>query len=95
MAFMTEKTTSLDHLKDKDSTRVDAISSQLQLKSSLSPKASSQTLDKQVVLQRIRHHKSIYRIKSAFEALRHSSEDNTDSAYEQKWLQQDDVFTSP
>jgi hypothetical protein len=50
----------------------------------------SQTRDKEVVLQRIRHHKSINRIKSAFdfEGLCGCSA----SAQEQKWLQQDDFF---
>ncbi|GAU17421.1 hypothetical protein TSUD_232980 [Trifolium subterraneum] len=96
MAFMisrpesgTEKV-SLDHQEEKNSTIDSAISSELHLKSSLSSKSSS-TLDKEVVLQRIRHHKSINRIKSAFEGLcRYSA-----SAQEQKWLQQDDVFSSP
>lgn len=95
MAFMisraeseTKKAT-LDHLEDKDSATVGAISSELHLKS------SSQTLNKQAVLQRIRHHKSLNRIKSAFEGLRGCSEGNTASALEQKWLQQDDAFSAP
>jgi hypothetical protein len=97
MAFMITRAesgsekVSIDHQEDKNSTIDSAISSELHLKSSLSPKSSSQTLDKEVVLQRIRHHKSINRIKSAFEVLRGCSA----SAQEQKWLQQDDVFSSP
>lgn len=83
------------HREDKDSATVGAISSQLHLKSSLSPKASSQTLNKQVVLQRIRQRKSLNRIKSAFEGLLGSSEGNTASAYEEMWLQQDDAFSAP
>lgn len=83
----TEKA-SLDQLEDKDSATVGAISSELHLKSS---ESSSQTLNKQVVLQRIRHRKSLNRIKNAFEGLRNCSA----SAQEQKWLQQDDVFSSP
>lgn len=94
MAFMisrvesgTEKV-SLDHQEDKNSTTVNAVSSELHLKSS---KFSSQTLDKEVVLRRLRHHRSINRIKSAFEGLRVCST----STQEQMWLQQDDVFSSP
>ncbi|KAK7307588.1 hypothetical protein VNO77_40788 [Canavalia gladiata] len=100
MAFMisraeseTEKS-SLNHVEDKDSATVGAISRQLHLKSS-SSKASSQTLNKQVVLQRIRHRKSINRIKTAFEGLLCGSEGSTTSTQEQKWLQQDDAFSSP
>lgn len=83
----TEKV-SLDHQEDKNFATVNAVSSELHLKSS---KSSSQTLDKEVVLRRLRHHKSINRIKSAFEGLRVCS----NSTQEQKWLQQDDVFSSP
>ncbi|KAJ1419092.1 hypothetical protein SESBI_15360 [Sesbania bispinosa] len=100
MAFMISRAESesekarLDHLEDKDSATATAgaISSQLHLKS---PKASSETLDKQVVLRRIRHRKSINRIKSAFEGLRGSTEGKTASAQEQKWLEQDDAFSAP
>ncbi|AES94806.1 hypothetical protein MtrunA17_Chr5g0403021 [Medicago truncatula] len=81
----------LDHQEDKNPAREEsAISSELHLKSSLS-KSSSQTLDKEVVLRRIRHQKSLNRIKSVFEGFRGCSA----SAQEQKWLQQDDVFSSP
>ncbi|XP_061374442.1 uncharacterized protein LOC133316681 [Gastrolobium bilobum] len=101
MAFMISRAESetemgsLDHLEDKDSATVGAISSQLHLKSSLSSKDSSQTLNKQVVLQRIRHRKSLNKIKSALEVLLGSSEGNTVSTQEQKWLQQDDAFSAP
>ncbi|KAG5061142.1 hypothetical protein AAZX31_01G169100 [Glycine max] len=86
MAFMME---------DKDSNTLDGVSSQLQLKSSLSSKASSQTLNKQQVLNRIRHRKSLNRIRGAFEDLLGSSKGNTASAQDQIWLQQDDAFSSP
>jgi len=97
MAFMISraesetKKVSLDHQEDENSATVNAISSELHLKSSLSSKSSSQTLDKEVVLRRIRHQKSLNRIKSVFEGFLSSSA----SAQEQKWLQQDDVFSSP
>jgi hypothetical protein len=79
-----------NHQEDKNSTTNSAISSKFYLKPSLSSKSLSQTRDKEVVLQRIRHHKSINRIKSAFdfEGLCGCSA----SAQEQKWLQQDDFF---
>ena len=90
----TEKTT-LEHLEEKDSATVDDISCQLQLKSSVSSKASSQGLSKQAVLQRIRHRRLLNRIRSAFEGLLGSSEGNTAPALEQRWLQQDDAFSAP
>ncbi|TKY70523.1 hypothetical protein E2542_SST06813 [Spatholobus suberectus] len=88
---------SLNHVEDKDSATVDAISSQLQLKSSSSSsKASSQSLNKQEVLHRIRHRKSLNRIKGAFQGLLGSSKGNTTSAQEEQiWLQQDDAFSAP
>ncbi|XP_027359697.1 uncharacterized protein LOC113868388 [Abrus precatorius] len=101
MAFMisraepeTEKS-GLNHLEDKDPATVGAISSELHLKPSSSSEASSQTLNKQVVLKRIRHRKSLNRIKTAFEGLLGGSEGNTTSTQEQKWLQQDDAFSAP
>ncbi|RZB78584.1 hypothetical protein D0Y65_029120 [Glycine soja] len=76
MAFMISRAeseaekSSLKHMEDKDSTNtLDGVSSQLQLKSSLSSKASAQTLNKQQVLNRIRHRKSLNRIKGAFQGL--------------------------
>ena len=97
MAFMvsqsslseTEKV-NMDNSEEKDSAAVGSISSQLYLKSY--PKASSQTLDKEVVLQRIRHRKSLNKFKSAFEALLGNKESDN---REQKWLEQDDVFSAP
>lgn len=76
------------------------VSSQLHLKSSLSSasKASSQSLDKHVVLRRIKQRKSYNKAKRAFEALfLGSSEANTTNtgAPEQKWLQHGDSFSSP
>ncbi|KAK7318502.1 hypothetical protein RJT34_03204 [Clitoria ternatea] len=81
----------LNHLEDKERVNVDAISSQLHLKSS----SSFHTLNKQLVLQCIRHYKSLNRIKSAFEGLLGSHDGNTTAAQQQKWLQQHDTFSSP
>lgn len=80
------------HLQEKDSDPVHGVSSQLQLKSS---KTSSQTLNKQEVLHRIRHRKSLNRVKGAFEGLLGSSKGNTASAQEHIWLEQFDIFSAP
>lgn len=92
-AFSESEKENIKRLEEKESARVNAISSELHLKSSLSSKASSQALDKQVVLRRIRQRKSFNKAKSAFEALLGSSEANT--AEEHKWLQQGDAFSAP
>lgn len=100
MAFMISRAESeakksgLNHVENKNSTKAEAISSQLQLKSSLSSKASSQTLSKEEVLHRIRHRKSLNRIKGAFEGLLGIS-NNTSLAQDQIWLHQDDAFSAP
>jgi len=74
----------------KDSTTVgDGISSELHLKS------PSQTLDKHVVLRRIKQRKSYNKAKNAFEALLGALKTNPNNAQEQKWLQHDDTFSSP
>ncbi|KAK7251112.1 hypothetical protein RIF29_34031 [Crotalaria pallida] len=95
-AFSENDKESVEHLESKDSETVGAISSQLHLKPSLSSKASKpQTLDKQVVLRRIRQRKSYNKAKSALEALLGSSEANSASAQEPKWLQLGDNFSAP
>ncbi|KAK4367696.1 hypothetical protein RND71_011488 [Anisodus tanguticus] len=64
------------------------ISSQLYLKS------SHQTMDKNVVRRRIRHHKCLQKVRANLQALLDtSSTKNYD--YEHKWLEQGDVFCSP
>ncbi|KAI4327521.1 hypothetical protein L6164_019970 [Bauhinia variegata] len=78
--------------EDKDSENiVGPVSSQLHLKS------VSQALDKQVVLRRIRHRKSLNKVKSALETLLGHSEakDGAFSAHDRKWLQQEDAFSAP
>ncbi|POO02648.1 hypothetical protein TorRG33x02_016340 [Trema orientale] len=66
------------------------ITSQLHLK-------SSKSLNKDVVLRRIRHHKYLSRVRSAFQGLVSSSEEGgyVDSVDEQRWLDQNDNFSSP
>ncbi|KAK7386490.1 hypothetical protein VNO78_26759 [Psophocarpus tetragonolobus] len=89
-ALSEKENESLKDLGDKES----VISSQLQLKSSLS--SSSQSMDKRAILRRIRQRRSYNRAKSALEALLGSPEANSStSAHEQKWLQLCDSFSSP
>ncbi|KAJ1381025.1 hypothetical protein SESBI_45514 [Sesbania bispinosa] len=87
-----EKENIVDHIGEKGSATVGSISSELQLKST-SKASSHQTLDKHVVLRRIKQRKSNNKAKSAFQALLGNSEANT--AQEQKWLQLGDAFSSP
>ncbi|XP_004509197.1 uncharacterized protein [Cicer arietinum] len=77
---------------NKDSATVDSgISSQLQLKSP----SYSQTLDKHVVLRRIKQRKSYNKAKGAFEALLGTLKNEANTAQQQNWLQHDDTFSSP
>ncbi|TKY55766.1 hypothetical protein E2542_SST20189 [Spatholobus suberectus] len=93
--FTEREKENLDNLGDKECATEGVISSQLQLKSSLSSKASSQTLDKHAVLRRIRQRRSYNKAKSALESLMGTSEANTDTAQGHKWLQLGDAFSSP
>jgi len=77
-----------DNIKDS-TTAGGGISSELHLKS------PSQTLDKHVVLRRIKQRKSYNKAKNAFEALLGALKTNPNTAQEQKWLQHDDTFSSP
>ncbi|OIW09738.1 hypothetical protein TanjilG_23878 [Lupinus angustifolius] len=97
--FSVNKMQNIEHLEGKDIETVDAISSQLHLKPSLSSSSKEskpQPLDKQVVLRRIRQRKSYNKVKSVLEALVGSSEaHNSASSQESKWLQLGDNFSSP
>lgn len=84
----------VNHLRDEHET-TNTVTSQLHLKS---PAQTSETLDKDVVLRRIRHHKCVNKVRSAFQALVSSAspgQADRVSAYEQKWLEQDDAFSAP
>lgn len=108
MAFMISKSKppsfsepqelSLPHGARSEST-INSVTSQLILKSSsAAARDGSQPLDRDVVLKRIRHHKSMNKVRNALQALlaaddhadAHSLPDN-----EQKWLQLGDAFSSP
>lgn len=85
-SFSEAEKLNLNHPDDKDT----QISRQLYLKSS-SAQASSKTLDKDVILKRIRHRKNLNKVRNAFHALERSLV----SANQQKWLDPDDAFSSP
>ncbi|WOG93144.1 hypothetical protein DCAR_0312425 [Daucus carota subsp. sativus] len=68
-----------------------SVTSKLYIKASSSAQTqnSSGTLDRQVVLRRIRQHKCLKKVQNTFQALL------PQAASHQGWLEQDDVFTSP
>lgn len=77
-----------------ESETIKPVTSQLYLKSSsAAARHGSETLDKNVVLRRIRHHKSMNKVRNAFQAL--LAADDTVADNEQKWLQLGDTFSSP
>ncbi|KAB2617953.1 hypothetical protein D8674_013822 [Pyrus ussuriensis x Pyrus communis] len=78
-----------------------SITSHVYLKS---PAAAS--LDRDVVLRRIRHHKHLSKVKSAFQAFMGSSSSSspepatsprtsTSNIHHETWLHQEDSFSSP
>ncbi|WVZ24654.1 hypothetical protein V8G54_003198 [Vigna mungo] len=93
-AFAEKEKENLDNIGEKECATEGAslISRQLQLKSS---KARFQSLDKQTVLRRLRQRRSYNRAKSALEALMGTSETNSATVHEQKWLHLADSFSSP
>ncbi|OAY33869.1 hypothetical protein MANES_13G131800v8 [Manihot esculenta] len=74
------------------------ISTQIHLKSSSSSNqaSSSSVMDREVILRRIRHHKTLKKVQNAFQALISSSEhENMVSKNRQRWLDHEDCFSSP
>ncbi|KAL6220491.1 hypothetical protein ACLB2K_008247 [Fragaria x ananassa] len=74
----------------------DTITSQLYLRSSNSEAAAA--LDRDMVLRRIRHHKNLRKVKTAFQALMGSSELQAKTSSPSgisSWLDQEDSFSSP
>ncbi|KAJ7944371.1 Histone-lysine N-methyltransferase [Quillaja saponaria] len=91
----TEKVGMNSQLENKNSESPGPITSQLFLKSASANHASSQNLDKQAVLRRIRYHKSLNKVRSTFQALFSSSKANTTSdVQDQKRVQEDDAFSA-
>ncbi|GLU19953.1 hypothetical protein SLE2022_361730 [Rubroshorea leprosula] len=66
------------------------ITSHLCLKSSAS--SSPEALDKEAVLRRIRHHKSLNKVRTALHAMAGGSGKTN---WEQKWLELTDAFSCP
>ncbi|KAL6273829.1 hypothetical protein ACE6H2_024521 [Prunus campanulata] len=58
--------------------------------------SAAAALDRDVVLRRIRHHKNLSKVKSAFQSLMGSSQEAASMAsVDQTWLHQEDIFSSP
>lgn len=97
MAFViSEAQQSFSHSEAEKVTQQDdrpsPITSQLYLKSSSSSSSSKANLNKDVVLRRIRHHKCLNKVRSAFQGLLVSSDSEE---AQQKWLDQNDSFSFP
>ncbi|CAI9752817.1 unnamed protein product [Fraxinus pennsylvanica] len=73
---------------------LDSVTTQLFLKSS-STQRSAQRLDKDVVLRRLRYHKTLNKVKNTFQAIRAPEDGGTVSDYNEKWLEQGDNFSFP
>ncbi|KAL6317950.1 hypothetical protein AAG906_030997 [Vitis piasezkii] len=84
-----EKITHSDDREDSDT--LPTVTSYLHLK----PAQSSQTLDKDLVLRRIRHRKRVNKVRNLFQTLVSSPFSTTDSVrvQEKKWV--DDAFAAP
>ncbi|WCJ31022.1 hypothetical protein M5689_012540 [Euphorbia peplus] len=61
----------------------------LEVSSELHLKSSSQSLDKNVVLKRIRHHKNLNKFRNAFHSLLIGSSSSA------RWSDPEDAFSSP
>ncbi|KDP31842.1 hypothetical protein JCGZ_12303 [Jatropha curcas] len=95
MAFVipqTQQSLSSSEDSDNQTQLLGPISKQLYIKStsSSSSSSSSKALDKEVILKRIRHHRSLNKVKNAFQSFMSSS----DSEHK-RWLDPEDAFSSP
>ncbi|KAJ6919508.1 hypothetical protein NC651_013460 [Populus alba x Populus x berolinensis] len=91
-SFSENEKLNLNHREVEDNqVLTNPISNQLHLKPAV------HAMEKDVILKRIRHHKSVNKVKKAFQALAASSldQENMASAYQQKWLDAHDAFSSP
>ncbi|KAJ9170784.1 hypothetical protein P3X46_018863 [Hevea brasiliensis] len=97
MAFVISQSQQSLTTEDKENlSQLGPISTQIQLKSSSSQASSCKALDKEVILKRLRHHKSLNKVRNVFQALVSSSEHgNMISESQQRWLDPDDAFSSP
>ncbi|KAA8547280.1 hypothetical protein F0562_003856 [Nyssa sinensis] len=93
-SFSEKEAEKVNHSEGRDDAgTINSVTSHLYLKSSSSSSAhSSETLDKDVILRRIRHHKCLNKVRTTFQALVNSS---SSSAHEHKWLEVNDAFSGP
>ncbi|CAA2981303.1 Hypothetical predicted protein [Olea europaea subsp. europaea] len=97
MAFMISKNQPSFSESEKvteEAETLDSVTTQLFLKSS-SSRRSAQRLDKDVVVRRLRFHKTLNRVKNTFQAIRAPQDGGTVSDYNEKWLEQGDNFSFP
>lgn len=80
----------LSHSGGETESANNSVTSQLYLK-------TSETLDREIVLRRIRHHKTMNKVRNSLQSLFRSSQPHTPVSdyYEHKWLEQGDTFCSP
>ncbi|KAL1538922.1 hypothetical protein AAHA92_27609 [Salvia divinorum] len=89
MAFMlAENQASFSDESQKREAAIGSVSSHLLLKS------SRQSLDKDAVLRRLRHHKTMTRVKNAVSAAVIAATARLDES-DDLWLQRGDAFTFP
>ncbi|KAG5245641.1 hypothetical protein IMY05_005G0106300 [Salix suchowensis] len=92
-SFSENEKVNLNHpeVEDNQVLSTSPVSSQLHLK------PSAHAMDRDVILKRIRHHKTVNKVKKALQALAASSldQENMASAYQQKWQDPQDAFSSP
>ncbi|OAY35360.1 uncharacterized protein LOC110628717 [Manihot esculenta] len=95
MAFViSQSQQSLTGDDTENQTQIGPVSTQLHLKSSSQP--CSKALEKEVILRRLRHHKSLNKVRNAFQALASSCErEAMVSANQQMWLDPEDAFSCP
>lgn len=91
-SFSENEKLNLNHSEVEDNQVLTSpVSSQLHLK------PSAHAMDRDVILKRIRHHKTVNKVKKTLQALAASSldQENMASAYQQKWQDPQDAFSSP
>ncbi|KAF2283653.1 hypothetical protein GH714_013279 [Hevea brasiliensis] len=92
MAFVISQSQQSLTAEDKENhTQLGPVSTQLHLKSSSKP--SSRALDKEVILRRLRHHKSMNKVRNALQALASSSEREDMVSTNQQSLTEDTLTT--
>ncbi|KAF5738187.1 hypothetical protein HS088_TW13G01083 [Tripterygium wilfordii] len=89
MAFVFSETpASLNHSENTHKEALSPVTTQLHLKSS-TQSSSHEALDKEVILRRIRHRRSLNKVRTALQNLVGGSEQAN------KWVDCEDVFSKP